>query len=63
MKTYTLTINFQVEDPENSEELIKIWDHVQSGKAKATLSMGDINVTDIKLEENENTNQQGNILE
>ena len=57
MKQYTLTIKFQVEDPENSEELAKIWDHIQSGKAKATLSMGDINVTDITLVEDENTIQ------
>jgi hypothetical protein len=54
MKTYTLTINFQVEDPENSGELAKITEHVESGEAKARLSMGDIEVTDIKLEENEN---------
>lgn len=51
MHQYTLIINFQVEDPENSGELAKIWDHIQSGKAKAELSMGDIEVTDIKLEE------------
>ena len=53
MKTYTLTIKFQVEDPENSEELAKIQEHVETGKAKATLSMGDINVTDITLVEDE----------
>ena len=63
MKQYTLIIKFQVEDPENSQELAKITEHIESGEAKATLSMGDINVTDIKLEEDESTNQQGDILE
>ena len=53
MKQYTLIIKFQVEDPENSQELAKITEHIESGEAKATLSTGDLEVINIKLEEDE----------
>ena len=63
MKEYTLTIKFQVEDPENSTVLKQIKDNIESGEAYTRLTYGDVVTTNIKLEEDETTNQQGNILE
>lgn len=60
MKQYTMTIKFQVEDSENSEELAKLWNSIRSEKCKEMLSFDDITTTEVRLEEDENNPNETN---
>lgn len=52
MKQYTLTIKFQVEDPENSKDLKHLIKDIEEHNAENTMTFGTIKTTEVKLEEN-----------
>ena len=60
MKQYTLTLKFQVEDPENSETLANVKDYVAKGIGMKELTYPDLITTEVKLEEDESNLDETN---